>query len=159
MTIPEKKEYLSRYLNLDREITLLFEELARYKDLSIKMTPVFTASRPGGMAEDRLQVSVDRIAVVEDRINRKIDEWTAVRDSIVSLIDTVEDPRLRTLLLSKYIRGKTYEQIALEMHYSWRHVMRLHNQALSGLSPEPCGGACLCAGTPAAPDGGIPRGA
>lgn len=133
MTTQEKKCYLNRYLNLDREISLLFEELTRYKALSTRMTAVLTASRPGGLPEDRLQVSVDRIAEVEDCINRKIDEWASVRDSIVSVIDTVDDPRLRTLLLSKYIRGKTYEQIALEMHYSWRHVMRLHNKALDAV--------------------------
>lgn len=159
MTADEKKCYLKRYLDLDREITLLFEELARYKALSTKMTPVLTASRPGGLPEDRLQVSVDRIAEVEDRINRKIDEWTAVRDSIVAAIDTVDDPRLRTLLLSKYIRGKTYEQIALEMHYSWRHVMRLHNQALARLNLRPDGSVCVRGEGLIGPDGRMLRGA
>ena len=133
MTVAQKKGYLQRYLSLDREITLLFEELTRYKALSTKMSPVMSAA-PGGFGiEDRLQVSVDRITEVEDKINQKIDEWISVRDNIVAVIDTVDDSRLRSLLLSKYIRGKTYDQIADEMHYSWRHVMRLHNQALEAV--------------------------
>lgn len=133
MTSQEKKRYLQRYLDLDREIALLFEELTRYKALSTRMTPVMSAAPMGSALEDRLQASVDRIAEVEDEINQKIDEWVSVRDNIVSVIDTVGDPRLRTLLVSKYVRGKTYDQIAQEMHYSWRHVMRLHNQALAAV--------------------------
>ena len=39
-------------------------------------------------------------------------------------LSTVRDPRQQTILRLHYISGKTFEQIAVELHYSYRQILR-----------------------------------
>lgn len=42
-------------------------------------------------------------------------------------------PRERDLLRLYYIDGLAWEMVAVEMHYTWRHVHRIHGNALEAL--------------------------
>jgi len=42
----------------------------------------------------------------------------------------VESPELQTLLELRYLCFKTWEQIAVELHFDLRWVYRLHGRAL-----------------------------
>ena len=48
----------------------------------------------------------------------------------MSAIERVNDCTLRKLLIKRYLQFKTWEQIAVEMNYSWRQIVRLHGKAL-----------------------------
>jgi hypothetical protein len=49
----------------------------------------------------------------------------------LTVIGRVEDTRLRELLTNRYINGLTWEKVAEEMHYSYKHVTHcLHPKAL-----------------------------
>lgn len=45
-------------------------------------------------------------------------------------------PRERHLIRLHYIDGRTWEQVAVEMGYSWRQVHRIHGDALKKLKEE-----------------------
>ena len=135
MTNQDKKAYLRGYLEAGREIDRLQEELARCQSLAAKITPTIS-DVPGGHGENRLQTAVEKIAELENQIAAKIDEWRAARDKIVEVINTVEDYRLRSILLQRYVQGKTFEQIAVSMHYDYRWITRLHGRALQKLTLE-----------------------
>ena len=46
------------------------------------------------------------------------------------------EPRERWLVRLHYIDGLTWEQVAVEMDYSWRQVHRIHSDALDKLKEE-----------------------
>lgn len=46
------------------------------------------------------------------------------------------EPRERRLVRLHYIDGLTWEQVAVEMDYSWRQVHRIHGDALEKLKEE-----------------------
>lgn len=135
MTNQDKKAYLRRYLDAQREVDRLCEELARLRALSTKITPTMS-DLPGGHGGDRLQAAVDMITELENQVNAKIDEWRDLRDQIVASINTVDDYRLRSILLDRYVSGKRWEQIAVDAHLEYRWVLRLHNKALQRLTIE-----------------------
>ena len=66
----------------------------------------------------------------ERRIDAKIAEMTKLLDEIEKLLGEVGNPDYRLLLELRYLQGLTWEQIAKKMHYSWRHIIRLHGKAL-----------------------------
>lgn len=49
------------------------------------------------------------------------------------------EPRERHLVRLHYIDGLTWEQVAVEMDYSWRQVHRIHGDALAKLKEEEVG--------------------
>lgn len=55
-------------------------------------------------------------------------------DHIVSQIEALDDHRFVEVLKQRYLYGKRWEQIAVDMKYAFRHVTRLHGQALAAFS-------------------------
>lgn len=133
MTNQDKKEFLKRYLVADRRLTVLIDELEIWRSRVTKITP-FLSGLPGGSAEDPLQMAVERIAALERRISKEIVWLMLTRAEIREAIEMVQDKKLRLLLEYRYIHGKTWEEIAERMNYSWRQIMRLHKFALSAIN-------------------------
>ena len=68
---------------------------------------------------------------------KELDRLADLRREIRSVIDSVEDARLHSLLWRRYISGMTWEQVAVSMNYTYRRVTQLHGLALREL-------ACKC---------------
>lgn len=52
------------------------------------------------------------------------------RDEVEETIKEVPDPTLKEVLHRRYISGEHFELIAVELSYSYRHIIRLHYDAL-----------------------------
>ena len=65
-------------------------------------------------------------------LDKKYAALSVITDEIEKLPNETE----KTLLMLRYINGKTFEQVAVEMGYSWRHTLRLHGQALAHFMEE-----------------------
>lgn len=129
-----KIKYLKRYINLDREIERKLEEVARLRAKLTRGTEVYsTEPRGGGSIYGKTEEILAKIVDLEKEIDADVDRLIAVRDNIKSVIEVVEDDRERLLLQYRYLDGWTFEKIAVEMHYSWRQIHRLHSQALINL--------------------------
>lgn len=83
--------------------------------------------------------------VREERMDRK-DEVLAMYEAkeaelqaaLVAIEKAIEklEPRERQLVRLHYIDGLKWEQVCLEMDYSWRQVHRIHSNALNKLKEE-----------------------
>lgn len=134
VTNRDKIKYLKRYINLDREIERKLEEVARLRSKLTRVTEVFTAEpKGGGSIYGKTEEILAKIVDLENEIDVDIDRLVAIRDGIKTIIEAVEDDRERLLLQYRYLDGKTFEKIAVEMNYSWRQIHRLHSQALTNL--------------------------
>ena len=134
MTNKDKIKYLKRYINLDREIERKLEEIARLRSKLTRVTEVYsTEPRGGGTIYGKTEGILAKIVDLENELDADIDRLVTVRDSIRMVIESVEEDRERLLLQYRYLDGKTFEKIAVEMHYSWRQIHRLHSRALTNL--------------------------
>jgi len=52
-------------------------------------------------------------------------------EKVRSVIAQVKGDILRTVLTEHYVEGLTWERIAEELHYTPRHIQRLHVKALA----------------------------
>lgn len=135
-TMPNKDKikYLKRYITLDREIDRKLEEVGRLRSKLTRVTEVYsTEPRGGGTIYGKTEEILAKIVDLEKEIDADIDRLVAIRDGIKTIIEAVEDDRERLLLQYRYLDGKTFEKIAVEMHYSWRQIHRLHSRALTNL--------------------------
>ena len=134
MSNREKIKYLKRYINLDREIERKLEEVSRLRSKLTRITQVLTAEpRGGGSIYGKTEGILAKIVDLENEIDADIDRLVAIRDGIKTIIEAVEDDRERLLLQYRYLDGRTFEEIAVQMHYSWRQIHRLHSRALTNL--------------------------
>lgn len=134
MTNKDKKAWLKRYSAIDRQIKNKTDELSMWRSRATKITPTYSGLPKGG-GGDRIQTAVDNICRLEDEINAEIDRLIITRGEINEAIAKVEDERLREVLTLRYIQGKSWEWIAVEMHYNYRWVTKLHGKALSEIGP------------------------
>jgi RNA polymerase sigma factor (sigma-70 family) len=66
---------------------------------------------------------------IKDKINETIVESLKEAHRIEMAIRRLE-PVERNLLRSRYIEGRSWEEICVEMCYSWRNIHNIHSRAL-----------------------------
>lgn len=130
MTNQEKKRELKKYRSLDQHINSLLVERRMWFDRATKITPNMDGMPQGSGQGDKISSAVIKIVELDQKINDEIDRLIETREKIMGAIKNVDDERFRALLIYRYIDGMTWEQIALETHYSYMQVCRLHGLAL-----------------------------
>lgn len=86
----------------------------------------------GGRCEtSSLERAALHIVQLEADLAADIKRWTEAVRAVRDVIGGVAAPCLRAVLEHRYLRMQSWEQIAVDMGYSWRHLHRLHGMALS----------------------------
>lgn len=131
MTNQDKKQWLRRYIDLNRAINQKLGELASLKALCEKATSVMSDMPKGGGSdrEDRYIRLVD----MRNEINAEIDRYVDLRQEIVDAIRTVPGLTLQTLLKLRYLDDMKWEQIAVDLNHDYRYVLKLHGRALEAI--------------------------
>lgn len=127
------KEYLREYENLNKEINALVSEKIRLRALAESIGSSLGGGGNPNKGAAKFEKIIDKMDELETKINNKIDELILRREKINAAIEAVENTTLRSVLRYRYIDGYSFERIAVEMNYSWRHILRLHGDALSAL--------------------------
>ena len=120
------RQWLGRARYIDREIAALETALADARDAATRITQNYEAD---GAQTSKDPHKLDRIAEYADMLAGKFEELIEVKREIAEAILRLEDGRHRTLLTLYYICGKSWEEVAAEMHYQWRQTMRIRREA------------------------------
>lgn len=131
------KQYLSRARKLDTDIEVLLKAKQAAYDAVTRITQNYEGDVTTGTKDPH---KYDRIAELIDIIDRKTDEYVDTLEEIVQTIMLVEDDRQRNVLTLYYTAkdpktGKplTWEQVAVDLHYSWKQTRRIHGRALAAI--------------------------
>lgn len=136
MPTPEnqkKIEYLSRYRKLGKRIEQLCAERATWLSRACKTTQTISDMPKAKNGAQGDSGEVVQYVEIGEEITRELRELRCLRREIRSIISTLGDDTLQTLMMYRYISGMTFEEIAVRMHYSWRQVCRKHGEALDKL--------------------------
>ena len=130
------KEYLQQYRHAVERARSALEHLQELQTMATRTTPIY-GGEGGGQhqsGDEKLCNAVERIIEAKNRVSDELEMLEATEREVVKTIDSVTDNALNTLLYKRYINGKTFEQIAVEMNYSYYHVVhRLHPEALKAV--------------------------
>ena len=126
------KEWLSRGRWLRREIDTLREAKRAAEDRAAGLSSGASAGRRG--PKGRRDAAMVQAAQYGMELDERIAELEMVLSEITRAIAAVDEGSLRLLLLSRYVLFKKWEQIALDMGYSYTNVTyRLHPKALEAV--------------------------
>ena len=124
--------YLERIEKFDVQIKAMDQERLALLDLAYRVTPSMSGSggASGGGNHDKIGSAAARIADKEAEIDRAIDRLINMKAETVGLLNHLANPRHFELLHKKYVLYKSWENIAVEMGYTYRNIHYLHGRAL-----------------------------
>lgn len=121
------KQWLNRARRIDREIRTLEGVITSTRERLESVTQSYSGD---GAQSTKDPHKFDRLVELESLVNEKIDEQINIKTEILEAISQIRDRRQRIVLTEYYLNMKTWEQVAVEINYSWRQVMNIHGRAL-----------------------------
>ena len=128
------KEWLSRALNIDRDIGHLMRERRKAYDRCVSITARINAI---SVSETKDPYKYDKLAEYGLMLDAKINELYEAKREIQVAIMSVDNPVLREVLQRRYIDGETFEKMAVGMGREYRWIRRLHGRALQKIKIDP----------------------
>lgn len=126
------KEWLMRGRGIEREIKALEQsQRAAYERLTRATTSLDKVS----VRATKDPHLFDAYAALSDKIQARTAALIGVRVEIIQATEKLDDANQRTLLIERYVNGKTWERICVDMRYSWMQVHRIHGAALQAIEP------------------------
>lgn len=124
-----KKEYLKGYIYSVRKAQRLKEQIEELR--SQQMFPsVNYDGMPQGNAHSDLSGYVARLDALISQLEQEqamaVRQYKEIHDRIHKMQDGAE----KEVLIRRYLMGRTWEQIAVEMDYNYRSVLKIHGRAL-----------------------------
>lgn len=124
-----KKEYLKGYIYSMRKAQRLKEQIEELR--SQQMFPsVNHDGMPQGNAHSDLSGYMAKLDTLIMQLEHEqamaVRQYKEIHDRIHQMQDGAE----KEVLIRRYLMGRTWEQIAVDMDYNYRWVLRLHGRAL-----------------------------
>lgn len=148
------KRKLHRYNHLRWEAAQIAEQIGQLRA---------TAEAPRSQAMDGLPRSsgsgdamagiVAELVQLEEKYMAKLHRLNVAMAEVEDMIGSLEDPVERRLMRCRYIEGMVWEEVCVEMNYSWTQTHRIHGRILDklveaemGIRPEvrPASRPALC---------------
>ena len=126
------KEYLEQAYRLDLRIQSKQEQIDSLNDLATRCTATMTGMphspnrRSSPMAD-----TVCKIVDLQEAIAADMQTLVDLKADIMHTIDMVQNVEYRLILEKRYITGKTWPEIAIELGYKMRYMFKLHEEALA----------------------------
>lgn len=126
------KEYLQQVRKAQLHISSLQEEIETMKELAVSIGAMNQDEKVlSSVSQDKM---ADIICKIEDRMTElkdKVTEYIKLRTEVMATISKVDNDDYQQILYKRYCQMKKWEEIALEMNYTWRWVVKLHGRALN----------------------------
>ncbi len=119
------KEYLQQYGHAIKRTHAISDHLAELRAIAENLR-----TEDGHRVE--LDAAVANLMDTERKVSAEVAKLCRLETEIACTIGRMPEP-YRTLLYERYINGKTWEQIAVDMHYSYRGVTKMHGKALQAV--------------------------
>lgn len=124
------KEYLRQLIDIDQDIQDYQDEILRIRTGLERMTPQLSGMPMGSPDPDKLAGKMDGLIMWENKLNAAIDEACRLKAEAMDLMGFVTDETLRRILKKRYIYGKPFTLISVELNYNYNWTCQLHGLAL-----------------------------
>ena len=124
------KEYLNR---VRRQNYILKQTEKELNEIRADILTIRASSLSEHVSGSKNSDTADKYIRLESYMEKVKAEWDKLidmRNAAKDLIGAMPDPMHRAVLYARYINGQRWEDIAMDMHYSWKGIFKLHGQAL-----------------------------
>ena len=132
------KEYLNQAYPLDQRIRSKQEQISALNDLATSCSASMTGMpRNPNKGGSRMADAVCKIVDLQDSIAADMQELVELKAEIIATIKAVNCIEYQLILEKRYISGKSWPEIAVDLGYKMRHLYKLHDEALAAVKiPE-----------------------
>ena len=128
------KEFLNKIRYIDMMIDCKLEQINGLRDrLTSIGSPSMGDKVQSSLDPDKFTNTISKIIDLENEINADIDNLVDLKCEARKSIEQLNDDREKLVLYKRYFENKTFEQISVEMNYSWRRIHQFHSDALMQL--------------------------
>lgn len=106
------------------------DELDSLKAAAENVSAGIGSERVQTSPKDRMPDDISRIVDLESEIQKDIQELLILKNKIINEIQGLSNPVYIEILYKRYVEYKQFEEIAIEINYSYRQVLRIHGFAL-----------------------------
>ena len=126
------KEYLEQACRLDLRIQSKQEQIDSLNDLATRCTATMTGMpHSPNRGSSPMADTVCKIVDLQEAIAADMQTLVDLKADIMHTIDMVQNVEYRLILEKRYITGKTWPEIAIELGYKMRYMFKLHEEALA----------------------------
>lgn len=125
----KKKEYLWGYQRALRKQKELEEEICQLR-LDTMVPSLIQDGMPHGSGGGDLSGYAAKVGGLLEDLRELVEKKLDIRREISRKIEEMGNETEGTLLRYRYIMGMSFEEIAVKMGYTYRHVTRLHGMSL-----------------------------
>ena len=127
----KKKEYLKSYRNLCKKLESLEEQLQSLREAEQSAKVQSISDMPRGSKQLDLSDYIVKLDVVFTKIIRARADCLKRKLEIESRIADMPDGIESDILHKRYLEFKPWEQICVDVGYSWMQTHRHHSKALA----------------------------
>ena len=133
MNNEEKKQYLRRYQAAKKRAKMIQEEIDELR--SSKTSPVGLGDGlPHGSGTSDLSGYAARWDELVRELEAEKEMQMVTYREIWNQVKKIPNATEQEVLNRRYLIGQSWEKIAVEMHYSYRQIIRIHGEALQHFS-------------------------
>lgn len=125
------KEYLQSIKKADQMVAAMLRERDQLGDMRYRITqalkPVMVS---GGGAHGGFTDASDKMVDLEAEISKKISQYIDLKREAGALLRKLDNPQHYRVLHQHYVMFETFEQVAVDMGYTYRNICYLHGRAL-----------------------------
>ena len=124
--IEARAEYYREQRTLEEIEALLYGTPAQISNAKVQTSPKI----------DKLSGQVDRHMDLIKRCHYKQQKAAEEMRKVLELIDGLDTPLYKEVLTKRYIHGQRWEQIAIDLNYTFSMIMKLHNKSIEELKQK-----------------------
>lgn len=130
------KEYLQRGRRLSFEIEELIKARDNAFDIASNITSVPTKEQVQTTVQNGTENKIIGYIQYVEQVEKRIKEIFEYHQGMLKLISEVSNTTYRTLLIDRYINCLSWNDVAINLSMTERHILRLHGRALAAAERE-----------------------
>lgn len=124
------RDYLNRIRRQNQIVKQTKKEMTEVRSDILSLRASSLSEKVSGTKESDLADKYIRLEKYFDKVNTEWDKLIDMRTEAKAMIRALPDENQQAVLYARYINCDRWETIAFDMHYSWKHIFRLHGRAL-----------------------------
>lgn len=94
----------------------------------------YSADRITATPKNKLEEAAVKLYERLEKIDKTIARLSIEVDDRIESIESLQNENYRDILFKRYVEGKSFEEISVEMRYVYNYTCNLHGEALKELS-------------------------
>ena len=129
----QAKEFLNKIRHIDAMIDCKRDQIKDLRDTLTSISCPMGEKVQSTLDPDKFTNPVSKIIELEKEINDDIDKLIDLKRIARKVIEQLDNEVEKMVLYKRYFENKTFEQISVELNYSWRRIHQFHGDALNKL--------------------------